>query len=354
MRTLAWWAPVTLAAVVACGSSPSTTGSTKPGDAGATTAQKDATSDGRDATGSKGNDSGSGTDGSGKDASSADGATPPDGGTEAGSDSGDGGILAARPYTMYVPTGYAAGTATPLVVMFHGYGASGGEEELLFQLRATADTDTFLYAYGNGTIDMTGSRFWNATDGCCDYYDVPVDDVAYFDAIVADAKSTYNVDPKRIFVIGHSNGGFMSHRLACDRAGTVAAIVSLAGAVWNDPTKCSPTEPISVVEVHGNADMTIPYDGGSTPEGTFPSAPTTVATWAAKNGCTGAIADTGTTLDLDSTLPGNETTVSGYSLCPSGIDVQLWTINGGAHIPSLTHPGWGDAVWGFFSTHAKK
>ena len=52
------------------------------------------------------------------------------------------------------------------------------------------------------------------------------------DAILADVKAKYNVDPKRVFVIGHSNGGFMSHRLACDRASDVAAIVSLAGATW--------------------------------------------------------------------------------------------------------------------------
>jgi polyhydroxybutyrate depolymerase len=272
----------------------------------------------------------------------------PDGGV-----TGDASILVTRPYTLHVPTGYKAGSPTPLVVMFHGYGASGAIQELYFDITATSDANTFLYAYGNGTVDQTGSRFWNADDACCDLYNVPVDDVAYFDAIVADVKSKYDVDPKRLFVIGHSNGGFMSHRLACDRSSSVAAIVSLAGAVWDDPTKCAPTDRISVAEVHGNADKTISYTGGSTGEGTYPSAPTTVATWAAKNGCTGALTDTGKTLDLDSNLAGNETQISAYGSCPSGIDVQLWTIQGGAHVPTLTHPGWGDAVWGFLSTHAK-
>jgi polyhydroxybutyrate depolymerase len=271
----------------------------------------------------------------------------------AGEAGADGGILAARPYTMHVPTGYAAATPTPLVVMFHGYGASGGGEELYFQMTATSDKDTFLYAYGNGTIDTSNSRFWNATDACCDLYGAPVDDVAYFDAIVADARARYNVDPKRIYVIGHSNGGFMSHRLACDRADTVAAILSLAGAVWNDATRCAPTAHVSVAEVHGDADMTIVYTGGSTPEGTYPAATTTVSTWAAKNGCGTTLAPTGVTLDLDTTLPGNETTVQGYSGCPAGIDVQLWTIHGGAHIPTIPYPGWGDAVWSFLSTHPK-
>lgn len=263
------------------------------------------------------------------------------------------GIVAARPYTLHVPTGYDASQPAPLLVMFHGYGASGVIEEAYMSLTPTSDAHGFLYAYGDGTLDKTGSRFWNATDGCCDLYGVPVDDVQYFDAIVADVESKYNVDRKRIYVIGHSNGGFMSHRLACDRASTVAAILSLAGAQWEDPTKCQPSAPVAVAEVHGTADQTILYNGGTTMEGTYPGATTTVADWAQKDGCSGALTDTGQTLDIDSTLPGNETTVQAYPGCPGGIDVQLWTIQGGMHVPTFNQPGWGELVWGFLSTHAK-
>jgi polyhydroxybutyrate depolymerase len=78
-----------------------------------------------------------------------------------------------------------------------------------------------------------------------------------------------------------------------------------------------------------------------------------MATWAAKNGCTGELAATGQTLDLDSTIPGNETVVSTYGGCPGGIDVQLWTIRGGTHVPFLNVPAWGDLVWGFMIAHPK-
>jgi polyhydroxybutyrate depolymerase len=160
--------------------------------------------------------------------------------------------------------------------------------------------------------------------------------------------------------MGHSNGGFMSHRLACDRAQRIAAIVSLAGAQWDDPTRCAPVEPVSVLEIHGDADTTIRYGGGSTANadagivgGTYPSAHTTVATWAQKNGCTGALADTGQTLDVDALLPGNETKVETYGGCPASIDVQLWTIQGGIHEPNLNRPAFGQMVWGFMSAHAR-
>jgi polyhydroxybutyrate depolymerase len=263
------------------------------------------------------------------------------------------GIVAARPYTLHVPTGYKAGQPAPLLVMFHGYGVTGDIQESYFQLSNASDEHTFLYAYSDGTLDQTGSRFWNATDACCDLYGVPVDDVQYFDAIVADIEAKYAVDPKRVFVVGHSNGGFMSHRLACDRASTVAAIFSLAGAQWDDLGKCEPTGTVSVAEIHGDADMTIAYDGGATMEGTYPAAPTTVSDWAMRNGCTGAIAASGQTYDIDSTLPGNETQVQAYGGCPAGIDVQLWTIHGGGHIPTLNQPQWGETVWGFLSAHPK-
>ncbi|MGD0527960.1 MAG: PHB depolymerase family esterase [Polyangiaceae bacterium] len=263
------------------------------------------------------------------------------------------GIVAARPYTLHVPTGYVAGSPTPLVVMFHGYGVTGATQEAYFQLTNASDEHTYLYAYGDGTLDQTNSWFWNATDACCDLYDVPVDDVQWFDAVVQDISSKYTVDPKRIFVVGHSNGGFMSHRLACDRSSTVAAIFSLAGAQWDDLSHCEPTDKVSVVEIHGNADTTIDYDGGMTSEGTYPGAPTTVADWATRNGCTGPLAPNGQTYTIDTTLPPNQTVVQTYGGCPTGIDVELWTINGGTHIPTLNQPAWGEYVWGFLSAHPK-
>jgi polyhydroxybutyrate depolymerase len=254
-----------------------------------------------------------------------------------------------------VPTGYDKTKPTPLVIMLHGYSASGVLEEAYFQLSATSDAQTFLYAYPDGTRDPMNNLFWNADDACCDFYSIPVDDVAYVNAIIDDVETKYNVDPKRIFVVGHSNGAFMSHRLACDSSDRIAAIAALAGEVWADPSKCNPSSKISVLGIHGDADTTILYDGGVAATG-FPAYPpelTTMATWAAKNGCSGALTATGNTLDLDSKLPGNETVEKAYGGCPSGIDVKLWTIQGGGHIPTLTHPTWGDSIWAFFAAHPK-
>ncbi len=188
---------------------------------------------------------------------------------------------------------------------------------------------------------------------CCDFDHTGVDDVAYIDAIISDMSIHYNVDPQRIFLVGHSNGGFMSHRFACDRASRIAAIVSLAGAVWSDPSKCQPAEPVAVLEVHGNMDTEVPYDGATQNGLVLPSALQTVTTWAQKNGCGMTPDSSGAPLDLDGNLPGAETTPQVFPNCQPGGAAALWTINGGSHVPDLNRPTWGEKVWGWFMAHPK-
>jgi polyhydroxybutyrate depolymerase len=259
-----------------------------------------------------------------------------------------GSSIGTRTYQFVVPSGYDPAKPTPLVVLAHGFGASGPLQELYFQFTSLAQSKTFLYAYPDGLQDPLGARYWNATDGCCDFFHSGVDDVAYLGAVIDDMSSKYNVDKKRVFVIGHSNGGFMAHRLACDLSGRVAAVVSLAGAQWKDPTHCLPSEPVAVAEIHGNLDALISYDGGTS----YPSAHETVADWANRNRCTGALTYNGDNLDLDLVLPGAETKVERYTGCPEQGPVELWTIEGGSHIPVLTKY-FTQAVYSFLSSHPK-
>ncbi len=255
-------------------------------------------------------------------------------------------LVVARPYESNVPAGYH-GQSTPLVLLLHGYSEDGVVQDAYFGFTALSEDKVFLYAYPDGTKDSTGNRFWNATDDCCDLDHSGVDDVAYLNAVIDDMERQYNVDKKRIFLTGHSNGGFMSHRMACDWAPRIAAIASLAGATWKDTTKCNPTEPVGVLQVHGDMDTEVPYNGG--PD--LPSAMETVGDWAQYNGCTGTLTDTGETKDLDTTIDGAETQVSRYT-CSQGA-ADLWTMRGDGHIPNLRQPDWGDAIWDFLSAHPK-
>ena len=271
-------------------------------------------------------------------------------------------LFSTRPYasSLYVPAGYNAAKPTPLLLLLHGYGFNGDAQELFFNLKPVAEAHTFLYAFPTGTQESSGlmKTFWNATDACCNFGGSTVDDSQYLDAMITDIASHYNVDTKRIYLVGHSNGGFMAHRMACDHSSRIAGIVSLAGATWKDDSKCPADSPVAVLEVHGDADGTIKYGGGSTGVGSYPSARKTIESWGTKNGCTGSRTATAAVLDLDTGLPGAETTKEAVFGCPSGAAAELWTIQGGEHLPSLqTDPdlasSWGETVWSWLSEHPK-
>jgi polyhydroxybutyrate depolymerase len=256
-------------------------------------------------------------------------------------------LVAARPYQIDVPIKPTSGPM-PLILLLHGYGASGDLQDIYFGFMQLSDDRTVLIAHPDGLVDSKGSRFWNADDACCNFDNRAVDDVAYLNAVVDDVETHYNVDPKQVYVVGHSNGGFMAHRLACDTTPRFAAIVALAGDVWKDATRCKPTGPIAVLQVHGDADTEVPYNGG--PD--MPSAMQSVATWAAKNGCQGALAPTGQTFDLVDSLPGAETEVAAYT-CTQGA-AELWTLHGGTHLPVFRFPDWGDHVFDWLSAHKRR
>ena len=79
--------------------------------------------------------------------------------------------LGRGPVTVNVPPSYDPSIPAPLIILLHGYGGSSGlETESYFQLTPVSDERGFLYAYPDGTVDPVGSRFWNDTDACCNFF----------------------------------------------------------------------------------------------------------------------------------------------------------------------------------------
>jgi polyhydroxybutyrate depolymerase len=143
--------------------------------------------------------------------------------------------------------------------------------------------------------------------------------------------------------------------MACDRSELIAGIVSLAGAVWADTAKCNPTEPVNVLQVHGTLDAVIKYGGGSANAGQppHPGAETTVATWGAKNHCSGAMLQSiGGDLDLVTDLAFSETQRESFTGCPPGAAAELWRIRGGSHIPAF-NADWAGTIYTWLSAHPK-
>ena len=260
-------------------------------------------------------------------------------------------VSTARAYSKFIPSSYSKDMSLPLVVLLHGYGATGAMQESYMKFESVAETNKFILVYPDGTVDSSGRRFWNATDACCDFFSAVADDV-YLLSILKEMESSYSIDAKRIYFVGHSNGGFMSYRMACKYPDRIAAIASLAGASYFKTTDCGAKSSVSVLQVHGTKDETILYDGGQILGTSYPGAVASASQWATFNQCTQNAVTRSSKFDLEPNITGDETSVTAWTNCQNSSEVELWTMEGAAHIPTLKST-FATKIWEFFAAHPK-
>lgn len=269
-----------------------------------------------------------------------------------------------RQYKVHVPPSYDPNVPTPLVFCIHGL----LQNAVMFCVTGAAmhtksDAEGFLLVMPNGYMNS-----WNAGTCCGAASTEQIDDVALFRAIFDEVKSHLNVDLGRVYATGLSNGGYMSHRLGCEAADVFAAVAPGAGAVGTNDigggtnpasnfTACEPSEPVSVLSLHGTADGLVPY---------ALQAPS-LARMSEANGCA---ATTGAAPNLPNT---GDTTCVTYGDCPSGVEVSGCSVQGGGHCwfgsPDCGTGGGAigaafvgansdtlvnnDVIWDFFQRHAR-
>ncbi len=258
-------------------------------------------------------------------------------------------LLAGRPYHLMVPASYAPDRPAPLLLVLHGYASSAAAIDTYYHFGDIAEREGFLYARPEGTLDAAYNRAWNYSP-----IHFPPWDVDYLRAVITDVRAHHSVDPRRIYVVGLSAGGHMAHRAACDLSDLLAAAISVAGQVPLDPRRCAPAHPVSVLQVHGDADEVIGYDGDlqKPPDTSIPSAHQTVNRWADNDACSGPLTPTDQRLDLLPGIDGPETRIESFSGCPPGIAVELWTMEGGTHHPPVS-PSWPDHLYDFLRAHPR-
>lgn len=238
---------------------------------------------------------------------------------------------------LVVPNTYDSELSAPLIVLLHGYGSSGEGQDNYMKFSELADRYGFLLATPDGSVETGGEkrRYWNASKACCNFFEAQLDDSGYVMNIIKRVQGQYNIDPRRIYLIGHSNGGFMSYRTAYEHSDVIAGIASLAGAEATDAMP-APANPVHILQIHGTADDTIAYGGSEIRGNVYPGAEETVARWASYNGCDAQGKVIGT-LDLERNLEGLETTRTSYAQgCSIGGSTELWTIAQGSHIPAIS------------------
>ncbi len=181
-----------------------------------------------------------------------------------------------RTYRLYVPASYNAAQPAPLLFNLHGYGSNNVEQELYGNFRPVSDTAGFIIIHPNGTVDQSGNRFWNT------FGNASVNDLGFLSALIDTISNSYSIDPNRIYSTGMSNGGFMSYELACFLSHRITAIASVTGSmIWLKLKTCNPQHPTPVMQIHGTADATVPYNGNFL----FAPVDTLVKFWVTYNQC---------------------------------------------------------------------
>jgi polyhydroxybutyrate depolymerase len=133
-----------------------------------------------------------------------------------------------REFLIYVPKDLKSEEALPLVFVFHGGNSNAKGVMNLTQFNLVADRENAIVVYPQG---FGGN--WN--DGrintASQAYLEDVDDLAFFDRLLAEVSEKHAIDPKRIYLTGISNGGIFSHYVAANRSDKTAAIAAVVGGV---------------------------------------------------------------------------------------------------------------------------
>jgi len=159
-----------------------------------------------------------------------------------------------RSYRLVIPPGLPKGPAPVVVVLHGGFGTAEGALRQGGWVAAAA-RGHFVVVAPNGI-----SRSWNAGVCCGPPARQGIDDVGFVLAVLDEVEGDLRVDRDRVYATGISNGGMLAYRLACDASRRFAAIAPVSATLVTDG--CSPTEPVSLLHIHGLADGNVPFDGG--------------------------------------------------------------------------------------------
>lgn len=269
-----------------------------------------------------------------------------------------------RTYLVHVPPQYDPALPMPVVLAFHGGGANAENMVAFSGLDEKADEAGFIVVYPEGSGRLPRMLTFNAGNCCGHAAARSIDDVAFTRLVLDDLQRVANVDRRRVFATGMSNGAMMTYRLAAELSDRIAAIAPVAGPMGTPD--CRPGRAVSVMHFHGDADEFAPFKGGRGrgPSGTdFYSVQHSIDAWVAANGCRPTPQ---TTRLPDRADDGTIVKQSRYDSGRDGAEVVLVVIEGGGHTwpgrePRMRALGVStrdisanDMMWEFFRQHPMK
>jgi polyhydroxybutyrate depolymerase len=265
-----------------------------------------------------------------------------------------------RDYLIHIPESYDPQKRTPLVLALHGVTMNGSTMAGFCGMSLKSDEAGFIVVYPSGTgrqLFLT----WNA-GGDWEGVGHRPDDVAFIGKLLDELATIVNVDDKRVYACGMSNGAMMCYRLAAEMSDRIAAIAPVAGTIAIPESQ--PARPVPVIHFHGTKDKLVPFEtaaGQVRPSYRGMSVEDSIQTWAKLNDCD---VNSPATDILSKPEDDLHVTRTIYGPGQNGAEVVLIVVEGGGHTwpgrkprfrgKSALNVSANDLIWEFFEKHPMK
>jgi polyhydroxybutyrate depolymerase len=240
-----------------------------------------------------------------------------------------------RTYLVHVPPAIDSQPSLPLVVAIHGAFETAKDMEKRTGFSDLADQEGFVAVYPNGMGVFGLLQHWNAGHCCGKAAADGVDDVGFLTQVIQDVQRRLPIDPRRIYMVGFSNGGMLAYRFAAEHTHTLSALATVAATIGGEPAQGEPLwripdpqAPLPLISFHGLADDAIPAQGGISPkrggEQSFLSVNDSIDFWVRNNGC-----------DSEPMLSQghqNHVRIQTWEKCRQGADVVLYLMANWGHV----------------------
>lgn len=149
----------------------------------------------------------------------------------------------------------------PVIIVLHGDGGTGSGIAAYSGIADLAATHNFIGVFPNA---YAGG--WNrAVLG-----EAPADDLLFMQDIIDYLCENYSINRNRIYVTGHSAGGFLAYRMSIELADKIAAIAPVAASMYGDANNNGSAYinnylgsgsfvKMPILHIHGDNDNTVAY-----------------------------------------------------------------------------------------------
>jgi len=167
-----------------------------------------------------------------------------------------------RDYTLFLPQGWN-NHKYPLLILLHGGNSDMSNMVNLSSFKDFARTEKIALVFPNAyEKNWNDGRILNAVGDTLPALRDGIDDVIFIFDLIDELKRSYNIDDKKVYTTGISNGANMSMRLACEIPEKITGASAVAGTMAELTFKsCNPSTPIPVVLMHGTDDPLFSIDG---------------------------------------------------------------------------------------------